>query len=239
MKMKMKKIIYTLLSVLVLMSCVSNNNIKTTNSDISDSGPKKKAADVKAPVKITSAISNDKPTDYIFTGCTRSGLSTSPDRIKRLNMLKNRSIPANLIPKVILISDILKPGVDSLRYDPSQFVSITGYIILVKYGGAESCNCKTSDKSKWDIHIELAANPDDVGSKSMICEAGITSRLSNGELTMDKIKPMNGKKVTITGYLFPDSEHWAESANTNPTGTTIWRNTEWEIHPISSITLDK
>ena len=168
--------------------------------------------------------------------CPNTGDSHN-SRIMALNKLKNRTIQQGLIPEVVGISDILKPGNDSMRWNPDKFVSVTGYIILVKYGGAETCNCHTKDKSIWDVHIELAASPTDKGKNAMICEAGANSRVFNPTLTMDYIKPLIGKKVTITGYLFPDSEHWQNSVNINPKGTNLWRATEWEIHPIATITV--
>lgn len=69
----------------------------------------------------------------------------------------------------------------------------------------------------------------------MICEAGQNSRDYDSSLTYDNIEKLKGKKVTITGYLFPDKKHWANSVNINPAGTDLWRDTEWEIHPVAKI----
>lgn len=168
--------------------------------------------------------------------CKKEGDSNNK-RIIALNLLKNRGIPKGLIPEIINISDILKSGNDSTRWFSTQFVSVTGYIILVKYGGAETCNCHTKDKSRWDVHIELAAASGDKSNHALVCEAGVSSRSFNSSLTYLNIKKLIGKRVTITGYFFADKQHWANSVNINPKGKLLWRKTAWEIHPIANINL--
>jgi len=39
----------------------------------------------------------------------------------------------------------------------------------------------------------------------------------------------------VTGWLFYDSMHEDNAANTNPNGRRIWRLTCEEIHPVSGI----
>jgi hypothetical protein len=39
----------------------------------------------------------------------------------------------------------------------------------------------------------------------------------------------------VTGWLFYDSMHEGNAANTNPHGQKIWRATCEEIHPVSGI----
>src|ERR1017187_8945865 len=66
---------------------------------------------------------------------------------KMLNREKNRScVVSGDQFDTIPITEILKPGIDVNRYSINQVVTVTGYVRIVKYGGAESCNCKTSDK---------------------------------------------------------------------------------------------
>src|ERR1035437_2203651 len=89
------------------------------------------------------------------------------------DVLKNRNV-AGTVDNTVTLEKMLTRGDDTKRFTSSQYVKVTGYVIHVKHGGAETCNChnkkfnpKTgkfdgdtfTDKSQFDIHIELAENP--------------------------------------------------------------------------------
>lgn len=150
-----------------------------------------------------------------------------------LNQQKNRDyvITAGTQMDTISIDSILKPGNDLKRFSVTQIVTVTGYVVLQKYGGSESCNCHSKSKTGWDIHLEIGKNPTDKGNKCFIAE--VSPKFPNRE-SIDW-KSFVGKKVEITGYIFYDVEHTQNAVNTNPTGTNLWRATIVEIHPVINI----
>ena len=165
-----------------------------------------------------------------------------------LDVLKNRNV-AGTVDNTVTLEKMLTRGDDTKRFTSSQYVKVTGYVILVKYGGAETCNChnkkfnpKTgkfdgdtfTDKSQFDIHIELAENPGDKSTQANIVEINRYTQRDNPLLTFANIKKMVGKKVEVQGFLFFDEEHHQNAVNTSLKGN-LWRATCWEIHPCMSI----
>ena len=155
------------------------------------------------------------------------------------NTLKNR--PVNVDPnkaKFVSIDSILKDGKDGDRFSNNMFVYTEGYVILVKNGGAESCNCDSTNAIYHDIHIELAKTPNAAKGEVMIVE--VTPKLKNAEgLTAKSLKTLVGQKVRIYGYFFFDSEHKQNAANTCHQCTNVLRWTCWEIHPVVKIVVIK
>lgn len=157
-------------------------------------------------------------------------------KFQHLDSLKNRSEMNGKIDKSVSLDDILTAkGDDEDNYEPDQLVSLTGYIILAKYGGAETCNCHSKNKDDLDIHIELALHPKDKANHAMVCEINRYVRVDNDQFTLANIRKLVGKKVTITGYLFFDEEHKQNAVTTNPKGKHNWRYTCWEVHPVFKI----
>lgn len=128
---------------------------------------------------------------------------------------------------------LFEPGEDSKRFKPEQVGQITGYVVNVKWGGSETCNCHTKNKTDLDIHIEIAQTLNPAKGDVVICE--VTRFTKTPEMSYENIKAMTGKKVTVSGYLFFDEEHKQNAINTSPQGTFLWRRTCWEIHPVYKI----
>jgi hypothetical protein len=179
-----------------------------------------------------------------LTNCPIEGNAVS-DRIKQLNILKNRvSFPsAKDFDNTITLEKLLAPGNDTKRWSDKKAVSIVGYVYDVKVGGIETCNCKTKDKNLRDTHIELVTNPMNP-AKSVRFIAEVTPRWRE----IMKKKGVNwststlrdkylGRWVKIEGWLFFDDEHDQQSQNTRPDGKKNWRGTAWEVHPITNIEL--
>lgn len=176
--------------------------------------------------------------------CPVEGNAVS-DRIKQLNILKNRiSVPAAQdFEPTITLEKLLAPGNDAKRWSDKKAVSIIGYVYDVKVGGIETCNCKTKDKNLRDTHIELVTDPMNP-AKSVRFIAEVTPRWRE----IMKKKGVNwstsalrdkylGRWVKIEGWLFFDDEHDQQSQNTRPDGKNNWRGTAWEVHPITNIEL--
>ena len=119
---------------------------------------------------------------------------------------------------------------DTGLYNTTPLIAIECYIVNVKWGGSETCNCHSKDQNDLDIHIEVAATPSESdGRKIMVCEM---TRFTRNGLGVSDVKKLIGHKVKIYGYLFFDGEHWQNAVNTNPSGTNLWRSTCWEVHPV-------
>jgi hypothetical protein len=166
--------------------------------------------------------------------CPPQGDNAKP-KFQTLDTLKNRTKSSTAI-KIVSLDSIMKPGDDTKRFSTNQYVSITGYVYEVKYGGAETCNCHTKDKSQLDIHIEIVQNLNDAaGSKRMIVEINRYTRATNPNMDYNIVHSLKGKKVEVQGWLFFDEEHKQNAINTSPQGTNVWRATCWEVHPCLSI----
>ena len=50
---------------------------------------------------------------------------------------------------------LLAPGKDVKRFDQEKAARISGFVINVKSGGSESCNCGATNPDERDTHIEL------------------------------------------------------------------------------------
>ena len=112
---------------------------------------------------------------------------------------------------------------------------MVGYIYDVKWGGAETCNCHSKDKSQLDIHIELVSSLAGASNeKAMVVEI---TRYSKGSYTYKQVQAFKGKKVKIKGWMFFDKEHKHNAVNTRPNGTNLWRANCWEVHPCQYISL--
>ena len=169
----------------------------------------------------------------LISPCGIYGDNKNPKMMYK-DSLKNRPNVQEDIDESITLQTIIASGNDLTRFNSSQYVSIIGYINLVKYGGSETCNCHSKSKSDLDIHIELSLDSEKVdNSKCIICE--VTRYNTNDKLIYSEIKKLKGKKVQIEGYLFFDEEHKQNAVNTNPSGTNLWRASCWEIHPVCGI----
>jgi hypothetical protein len=161
---------------------------------------------------------------------------------KALDKLKNRSqAPGDdQINHAVTTAALLAPGDDLDRFDATTGASIKGFVIDVKVGGKETCNCHATRAIDRDTHIELALSENAPEIERVIVE--VTPRLReqmkakrvdwSTDALRDKFK---GKWVEVTGWLLFDTQHINEAENTNPGGSKNWRATCWEIHPITRI----
>lgn len=152
-----------------------------------------------------------------------------------LDSLKNRNSTDSVDSSVTLEKILSFTGDDTKNYSSSQYVALRGYVVLVKYGGPETCNCHSKNKDDLDIHIELSLNSIDKGAKAMVVEINRYTRSDNPQFTLANIKKLIGKEVTVEGFMFFDKEHKQNAVTTNPNGTNLWRYTCWEVHPVMKI----
>jgi hypothetical protein len=182
--------------------------------------------------------------DVIKLGGKSCGLTgdAKTKAAKELNRLKNQSQGpvGGDIDESITLEKILQPGDDLDRFENRTGARVTGYVVNVKPGGVETCNCHARAVDDIDTHIEIALSKNADKTELMIVE--VTPRLRaqvsdhgldwSTNALRDRYK---GKWVTFTGWMMFDTEHINEAENTNPGGSKNWRATCWEIHPITAI----
>ncbi len=173
--------------------------------------------------------------------CKPEGTAKS-DKVKALNVDKNRnSAPSSeQIDAEVSLALMLAPGNDEDRFDQKRGATITGYVVDVRQGGKESCNCDATAPVDTDTHIELALSPDALPTQRVIVE--VTPRLrkqmkeQGKDWSTDALnKTLRGKWVKVTGWMLFDFMHYKEAENTNPGGPDNWRATCWEIHPVTAL----
>ena len=180
--------------------------------------------------------------------CPLEGTAKGQD-VKDLNSLKGRyhsPVSSDIDPTVTLTA-MLAPGDDEDRFDVKSAATLVGYVLEVKVGGTETCNCKATSPDERDTHIALtvssmASGDPDAEKQSVIVEVTPRTRLlhqkqsNQNDWTTSELKgSILGKWVEITGWLLFDFEHVSEAENTNPGNARNWRATCWEVHPVTSI----
>ena len=166
--------------------------------------------------------------------CGIHGSAQPRTREYALNVFKNHSQAPPTINSRITLEKLARGA----RYDNSEAAAIIGYVALVKSGDAESCNCRATDAAHMDTHIALVtdlANANDKSKHIIIEVTPRTRRRYHFPSTSMLKKQILHKRVMVTGWLFYDSMHEVNAANTNPHGRRIWRLTCEEIHPVSGI----
>lgn len=167
----------------------------------------------------------------VFGQCPPEGKYKN-EKDKQSNLLKNRPLNWGTLDTTVTLDHILDAGNDTARFSSKQFVFITGYVVLVKEGDAEACNCNSKRKEDHDYHIQIGKTPDAKKEETMVVE--ITPKYMVAHPKFDP-KSILGKKVVITGWMFNDVEHKQNAKNTCVKCTLVWRATTWEIHPVVDI----
>ena len=226
------RLFFLLFGFSVFLSCQEVNSISKDYAQITNS-------ELETINKPASSI--DQSADYQVE-CPLEG-SAKTDRLKQLNILKNRTKldPGNNYNAKVSLAGMLEKGNDTDRWSHNTYVKVVGYVKDVKVGGVETVNCKAKEKDLRDTHIDLCLEPNSYEkSKNVIAE--ITPRLRKMMLekgidwrTSTIRDKYLGRWVEVEGWLLYDSEHANMAENTNPGNEKNWRATAWEIHPIISI----
>lgn len=173
--------------------------------------------------------------------CKPEGTARS-DKVKKLNIDKSRNTApkAGDIDADVSLAVMLAPGDDEQRFDGKRGATITGYVIEVRHGGKESCNCEATAPEDTDTHIELALSANAPPTQRVIVEVTPRLRRQMKQQGVDwsteaLSRKLRGKWVKVTGWLLFDFMHVKQAENTYPGGRENWRATCWEIHPITNI----
>lgn len=178
----------------------------------------------------------------VFDGCKLDGSATTA-RLKKLNQMKNRyTVPQDdQIDHSITLSALLAPGDDKTRWSSTSGAEVTAFVLDVKPGGKETCNCGKTDPVHTDTHIELVLHATDTATtQSVVVEVTPRMRAIMGASGTDWStktlrKQFQHKWVKVRGWMAFDSQHTSAAENTNPGGANNWRATAWEIHPVTDI----
>jgi hypothetical protein len=164
-----------------------------------------------------------------------------PDK-RAFNAMKNRTtLPtAQDIDPAATLEALLQPGDDRHRWSQQRAAEVEGFVIRVVDAGAESANCFSL--TRVDAHVELALRLDAPANERLIVEVTPPMRDWASQQAMDWSTPalarmLTGQRVRIEGWLLFDDEHDEESENTRPGNPGNWRQTAWELHPVTSIAL--
>jgi hypothetical protein len=185
-----------------------------------------------------------------YNDCGLEGDAKRAD-VRGLNTHKNRyDFPdSTQIDHLVTLQAMLAPGDDRNRFQMDKAAEITGYVIDVKVGGDESCNCHARNMEDRDTHIELVIPLNEIDDKNVIDEKNcviveITPRMraimaqKGIDWSTDNIrKTYKGHMVKVSGWLLFDEEHINQAINTAPDNFKDWRTTCWELHPVTSIEL--
>lgn len=173
---------------------------------------------------------------FALATCPPEGDAPS-DKIKALDVLKNRATIPATVNSQVTIARMLATGPDDHRFTQSDGATITGYVAQVIEGGIESCNCHATATADRDTHIYIAADRQhSQPNKCLIVEVTPRFRATHPDWTTANLKKsLQGQIVVITGWLFYDAEHKGAAENTDPGNVHNWRATVWEIHPVTAI----
>ncbi|MEO8433888.1 MAG: hypothetical protein ABI596_03265 [Pyrinomonadaceae bacterium] len=146
--------------------------------------------------------------------------------------------------------------------DPNnqRAVTVEGFVASVftggcaKHGnkGGESCNCNTTAKALCDAHINVVPQQgmSSVGGRNtyvvevtervrrLAAQGLLSSNIGKDWSVFRLQQKLSGHRVRFSGFLFFDTDHanqaWVNDP-TNKVGSSNFRQTAWEIHPVMAI----
>jgi hypothetical protein len=177
-----------------------------------------------------------------YRNCPACGTARSFP-VQKLDVLKNRSQKAKHTHK-ITVAEMRDPS-NNKKFNFDMQVEVTGFVASVQAGGyKESCNCGREDLR--DIHINIVADPKEVGDQRKYVIVEFTPRwqeqfgLNNHDYQkmLQTVKEqIAGKWVKFEGWMMFDYFHEDQSESTRPGNESNWRATAWEVHPVTSYTV--
>jgi hypothetical protein len=185
-----------------------------------------------------------------IAACPAQGCGENGD--VELNKAKNRTdIPADATVKHKTLSSMRSLS-QPTRWDTGQDrtsirtagkegtpVEVTGFMLKVKRGSAESCNCELTHSVDNDIHLVLVGDPESDGEETSVT-AEITPRIrGNGhpDWIVKNVNDLEGEFVKVTGWLMLDTKHIKQTHRlpNERTNKALVRATNWEVHPVTKL----
>jgi hypothetical protein len=109
-------------------------------------------------------------------------------------------------------------------------VRAVGYIVAIKPqngGKGEGTNCHQNQNGDVDAHLAFVEHAGDPESTAIVIEWTPRILKSHPNWTKAKLSKYVDKQVRITGWLMVDPDHYGHLGK--------YRNTIWELHPITAI----
>ena len=112
-------------------------------------------------------------------------------------------------------------------------VTLTAFLDSVKVEGPERCNCHMKHGPDVDWHMWVTAHQGEFKNDAIVVETTPRIRQGHPRWTTTALKPFvqSQNEVRISGWLMFDPEHREQLGK--------FRNTLWEIHPITKIEVFK
>jgi hypothetical protein len=201
--------------------------------------------------------------DRYATGCSAGGAYDGYLNSLKNELVDPASLPQHTfdVPGLVALekglpADLTKVNHQELEGQMSalgegEVSSLNGYLYYAKDGGSESSNCLLKGADNIDFHIGIGADP-------AIAAKAKTPGLSPADRRQAVIVEMTphwraeyepgwnlalvqkalGRKVYLVGQLLADNEHDDSKDDCAFTGTpgagsSCWRATIWELHPVT------
>lgn len=118
-------------------------------------------------------------------------------------------------------------------------VELMAFILKVKRGSAESCNCELTHSVDNDIHLVLVGDTEEDAEETSVT-AEITPHIrANGhpDWIFKNVNDLEGEFVKVTGWLMLDTKHIRQTHRlpNERTNKGLVRATNWEIHPVTKL----
>jgi len=121
-------------------------------------------------------------------------------------------------------------------------LTVTGYLAAVKpeTGNKEDCNCGMTAADETDWHMALTEHQGEPEADAMVVETTPRIRLQHPGWTTTNLQPYikGPDPIRVSGWLLMDPQHKAH-LHPDSAGHPAYRNTLWEIHPITKIEVMK
>ena len=181
----------------------------------------------------------------MFDGCPITGAARSAPKAED-NRLKNRyEIPTRQDIDGYVNLDTMLSARTARSLDDRMAAHLYGFVKDVTDGGIESCNCYAQAPADRDTHIQLVYRLGEDARSVVVIEVTPRTRAMAAKQGLDWSteglrRQYLGKRVEVQGWLYYDPDHTDQAFTTDPDdsiGRKNWRGTNWEIHPVTSITL--
>lgn len=204
-----------------------------------------KATSVTVASAFSPAWDKPQPVAGTFKSGAKTCGPTGSDPGNETNRRKNRvDVPASYhkvsFDSFFNLPDLHVPK-DRLKWKPEDAkgiakfegaaISMTGYLVAIKpqRGSGETTNCRWTRYEETDWHMALVEVPGQGERFAVVVETTPRIRIKHKKWTEANLEPWLDKDlpVRISGWLMFDPEH------RNHMGK--YRNSMWEIHPITKI----
>jgi hypothetical protein len=173
-------------------------------------------------------------------GCPVTGSAVS-EKDKKLNMAENRSDQpsASQIQRSISLQSLMNSKDNESLFPENTAAAVEGYIYDVEQGKGGSYNCNSTNPNDWNCTLYIGDDKASGVADCLVAQVTPASRKLHPEWSFKYFKERKGKKVNITGWLVFNYPEVKNSRESHLNGFVLKRRTVWEIHPVTSVTLDE